>query len=237
MVALQRPVNQDVKCPSCGETATKGTRFCSLCGSLLPESPPTPVWTPLTEAVSETKPQLPGLSWKTVFLMMINPGGALKTVLGGVATPVALAVSGLAFCLFFLQTGLDMNRVGTGNLVGALSLAGIGLVYGTAGVAFVAALAWAVSRPLGGTGTLLWTIKAFALGYSPTLLYVVLGVVANLTLGWNTSLAFGVTGVLWALGPMVATLREMLGGRVVPSIILATVCGGALLLGWTLVGN
>jgi hypothetical protein len=226
-----------VKCSACGGLVSAGVRFCAECGA--PVSPP---GANLSGAVAAEAPRAvtvphSGVSWRAVLMMMVNPGGVLKGMLHQVAPPLALGVSGLAFCLFFLQTGLDMNRVGSGNLLGAATLAGIGLVYGTAGVAFVAALAWLVSRPLGGTGTLGWTVRAFGLGYSPTLVYVVLGVLANLVLGWNTSLAFGVTGVLWALGPMVATLREILGGRIMPSIVLATVCGGALLLGWTLIGS
>jgi len=46
-----------------------------------------------------------------------------------------------------------------------------------------------------------------------------------------------VTGVLWALGPMIATLREMLGGRIEPSVILATILGGLTLFGWAFLGT
>jgi uncharacterized membrane protein len=182
---------------------------------------------------------------KAGLLIFVNPGGALKGALAQLPIPVALGISGTAFGLFFLQTGLDLLRVsqptlprlamtGAGGVVG---LCLVGVVYGTLGVAFLAALAWIATRPLGATVALDSTIRAFALGYCPALVYAALGVATNLALGWNTALAVGVTGMLWALGPMIATLREMLGGRIWPSVILATLLGGLTLFGWAFLGT
>ncbi len=182
---------------------------------------------------------------KAGLLIFVNPGGALKGALAEVPIPVALGVSGIAFGLFFLQTGLDLLRVGhqtlprlamTGN-GGVVGLCLLGIAYGTLGVAVLGAIAWIVTRPLGATLTLEATVRAFALGYCPALVYALFGIVMNVAFHWNTALAFGVTGVLWAIGPMIATLREMLGGRTWPSVILATVLGGLTLFGWAFLGS
>jgi hypothetical protein len=182
---------------------------------------------------------------RAALLMFVNPGAALKGAFTEVSPPFALGVSGAAFGLFFLQTGLDLLRAGQPTLprlalsgpVGVVGLCLLGILYGTLGVAFVAGIAWALTRPIGGTFALGWTVRAFALGYSPALVYALLGVIANVALGWNTAVAFGVTGVLWALGPMIAALREMLGGRVGVSVALATLCGGLVLYGWAFLGT
>ena len=178
-------------------------------------------------------------------LMFVNPGEALKGALSQVPITVALGISGTAFGLFFLQTGLDLLRASqptlprlamTGN-GGVAALCLLGVAYGTAGVAVLGTLAWIATRPFGGTMTLEATVRAFGLGYCPALVYAVLGLAANVALGWNTALAFGVTGVLWAIGPMIATLREMLGGRTWLSVVLATMLGGLALFGWAFLGT
>ena len=182
---------------------------------------------------------------KAGLLIFINPGGALKGARSQLPIHVALGVSGIAFGLFFLQTGLDLLRVGhqtlprfamTGN-AGVVALCLLGVLYGTLGVVFLSAIAWVATRALGATLTFEATVRALALGYCPALVYAVFGLVMNVAFHWNTSLAFGVTGVLWALGPMIATLREMLGGRIEPSVILATILGGLTLFGWAFLGT
>jgi hypothetical protein len=49
--------------------------------------------------------------------------------------------------------------------------------------------------------------------------------------------AFGVTGVLWATGPMIASIKQMSRENTALSVIVATVCSGLLLFGWVLLGN
>lgn len=176
---------------------------------------------------------VPRADWKSILLMMVNPAGVLKKRMASISPIWALGVSGLAFTLFFLQTGLDLHRNGQSLLViPVLSL--VGLFYGTAVVTLIALLAWLLSRPFGGEKPTGWSIKAFALGYSPALIYSLLGLPFNLIFHWNTAIAFGVTGMLWALGPMVATIRELTGQKIGVSVIVASVCGGLLLLGWSL---
>lgn len=50
-------------------------------------------------------------------------------------------------------------------------------------------------------------------------------------------MAFGVTGLLWALGPMISTLRGMLAGRTAIAVVLATLLGGLMLFGWAFLGT
>lgn len=190
-------------------------------------------------AVQEQPPARPGaaagvsrVDLRSILVMTINPAAVLKQRLAGVSSIWALSVSGAAFTLFFLQTGLDLFRTGKPGSVVAI-LAAVGLVYGTAVVAAIAAAAFTLTRLFGGTRSIGWSIKAFALGYSPALIYATLGLLANTAFHWKTAIAFGVTGMLWALGPMIAAIKEMTGQMIGVSIVIATLCGGLLLVGWS----
>lgn len=177
-----------------------------------------------------------GFSLRTALSMILNPAQALRGALERVPWPFCLAVSGLAFTLFFLQTGLDMHRVGTASAGAAVGFTFLGTAMGTAGVALAAALAWACSRPFGGDRSLEWTVRAFCLAYTPTLIFVTVGLIVNLAAGWNTAVAFGVTGALWALYPIIAIVREMTGDKLAASLVISTVCGALALSGWALLG-
>jgi hypothetical protein len=188
---------------------------------------------------------------RTLLGVFLNPGAAVAGALADTSPVFALAVSGSAFALFFLQTGLDEARggltaippLGLGDAAGVVALTAIGALYGTIGLALVALIAWGIVRLAGDALHLASPItpgaavRAFALGYAPALLYCLFGLVCNVGLGWRTSIAFGVTGLLWAIGPAIATLRRMLDGRVWPSVILATLVGGAMLAGWAYLGT
>jgi hypothetical protein len=169
--------------------------------------------------------------------MMFNPGAVLQQRLSGVTWPAAMLVSGGAFTLLFLQTGLDLLKVGRSGALAALFLTFAGLLYGTIGILLVGSVAWATSRLFGSVHSPGWAIRAYALAYSPALVYGLCGLVANLALGWRTSVAFGVTGLLWALGPIMAVNDELTGGRKRVSVLLSIVCGGVALLGWSLLGR
>jgi hypothetical protein len=136
-----------------------------------------------------------------------------------------------------LQTGLDMLRTGQIETASVILIAMLGLLYGTAGVALLAVLAWALSQAGERGYTVDWAISTFALGYSATLVYALLGIIFSLALGWKTAVAFGVTGVLWALRPTVFTIKQMSGDKMAFSIALSTLCGAILLLGWALLGR
>jgi len=80
-------------------------------------------------------------SLRSALSMILNPAQVVKGALDQVPWPFCLSVSGLAFTLFFLQTGLDMHRVGTASAGAAVGFTFLGLFFGTAGVALVAAVA------------------------------------------------------------------------------------------------
>ncbi|OHW63258.1 Yip1 domain protein [Andreesenia angusta] len=172
--------------------------------------------------------------FKSIFMIMVNPGGFLKNHLKQFHWAVGLTISALAFMLFFLQTGLDMNRAGKLSTGGLLIFMALGLLYGTGGIALLSLLANAISKSYGGDKDYAWTVKAFGLGYTPTLVYVILGIAFNLLAGWNTSIAFGVTGVLWALNPMIHSIKELTSGNLTVSLMLTTALGSITLLGWGL---
>ncbi len=167
--------------------------------------------------------------------IIINPGHVVRDLLQDVPVPFCLAVSGAAFTLLFLQTGLDLWRVGERSPAGVAVFAFIGALYGVASVAAASALAWAIMRPLGGNRSLDWALRAFSLAYAPSLLYAFLGLFFNLAFAWHTALAFGATGMLWAFSPIFFAVREMSGERLVPSLAITTLCGGALLFGWAFI--
>lgn len=175
--------------------------------------------------------------WKIALKMIINPGEVIKGQMTRIPWPYSILISGLAFTLFFMQTGLDMLRSGQIMPSTLVMITMLGLLYGTAGVALIAVLAWALSQAQERMLTIDWAISSFALGYSATLVYALIGLFFSLALGWKTAVAFGVTGVLWALSPTMFTIRQMSGDRIAFSIALTTLCGAVLLFGWALLGR
>ena len=87
-----------------------------------------------------------------------------------------------------------------------------------------------------GFMAVLLLLQPGALLNSP-LRFTILGMFFSLVLHWNTSVAFGVSGVLWATGPMIASIRQMSRDNTALSVIVATICSTLLLLGWALLGN
>jgi hypothetical protein len=174
----------------------------------------------------------PKKPWWSILMMMVSPGQVLAQGLGKIPWPFALSVSGVAFAIFFFQTGLDRHHVGPVGWIHCFLLGLLGGIYGTAGIAGIAVVAWSISRLIGGEQTPEWVIRAVALSYGSALVYGAVGLVFNLFFRWNTSISFGVTGVLWALGPMMAVFRQLTNGKIVSSVALATFCGALVLLGW-----
>ena len=212
----------DTSCGRCGTQNRAGADFCRHCGSSL-------------KCASSRSSRAGGI--KRLLMMFINPGALIRNHLADYSWPWALGVSGLAFMLFFLQTGMDLVRVKKLGAAGAVWLTVNGIAYGTVGVALLAGVAWLGCRSVGTGHSYVWTVRAFGLGYCPTLVYVVIGLFANLLFGWNTSVAFGVTGTLWAMSPMNAAIKEMTAGKTGYSIALTCLCGGLLLFGWAFVGT
>jgi hypothetical protein len=182
--------------------------------------------------MEHTKPPL----IKTIFGMMINPAGALKGALSGrwYSGP---AVSALAFGLFFIQTGLDLYKTGQKEWSYVLLSAGTGVAYGLVVIPLIASVMWVILKAAKTDKSFIQAISAFCLSYSGALIYGILGLVFSLAMGWKTSVAFGVTGVLWAIGPMIFTIRELTGGKNALSVPLATLVGGMVLISWSVFGN
>lgn len=182
--------------------------------------------------MEHTKPSL----LRTIFGMMMNPAGALKGALSG-RWYLSVAVSSLAFGLFFIQTGLDMYKTGQKELSFVLLSVGTGMAYGLVVIPLISVFMWVILKAARTDKSLLQAVSAFCLSYSGALIYGILGLIISLTMGWKTSIAFGATGVLWAIGPMMFTIRELTGGKNALSVSLATLVGAAVLFSWSVFGN
>jgi hypothetical protein len=160
--------------------------------------------------------------WASILTYM-NPARVLEEA--GIPVYLSYVISGLAFTLLFLQVGIDMHRAGTRSPGGVVLLLIIGFLFGTAGVALLASVSWGLAKAFGTEWELKRALNAFPLVYTPTLIYAVIGLLFNVAFGWNTAISFGVTGVLWALGPILVLIREMTRGKVGASMLGATICG------------
>lgn len=170
----------------------------------------------------------------TVISMMLNPAVILKSTLSSIPWFFSLVISVSAFALFFLQTGLDLYRTGQKQFGFVLGSAGVGAVYGATVIPLLAVSSWAFLKittkdvkPIG------WAISFFCLSYSGAVIYGLLGLIFSLALGWKTAIAFGVTGVLWATGPLISAVMEMTGGNTALGVLCASAVGLAVLITWS----
>lgn len=186
---------------------------------------------PLPLAAAQVPAAGPG--WLT---LLLNPASLLTAGFGHFGPLAALTVSGLAFATISLQAALDLYRIGMVPAGGALLIVLRGALLGTLGVALIGLLAHALTRAGGAARPWSQTLSAVALAYGGALVYGLVGLLLNLTLGWATSVSSGLTGLLWSLGPLFLVLREVSGGRIGLAATLATLGGSALLFGWVLVG-
>jgi hypothetical protein len=169
-----------------------------------------------------------GTAW---WAAIVDPASLVTRHFDGLGVPAALLLSTLAFTTISLQAALDLAR-SRGD--GAAELAGLvlrGGLLGSAGVAALGLAAWVLTRPFGGPGPGT-ALRAVGGAYASALVYGLVGLGLNLLLGWNTSVSCGVTGLLWALGPLYLALRELAGGRAGVAALLSTLCGSGMLLGW-----
>lgn len=198
----------------------------------IPSSPPVAPGRPVPAAPGSTPTLLNRIG---AFLSVtFNPGAVLQHRLSGMAWPLSVLVPAAAFTVFFLQTGLDMWRVGRAGLLKVALLTVAGGVFGTVGIAGIALAAWAFSRLFGSKRSMGWAIGAYALAYGTALVYGVCGLAASLLLGWKTALAFGATGVLWTLRPMMAVNDDLVGRHKALSVLLTVLCGALVLFTWGL---
>ncbi len=183
--------------------------------------------------MESTKPSL----FRTIFGMMVNPAGTLKNAMLHTKWYFSVGISALAFGLFFGQTGLDLYKTGQKGTEFVLLSGAAGIAYGLLAIPLIGFFLWTVLKLSRTERKMKETVSSFCLSYSGTLIYGIAGLAFSLVLGWKTSVAFGVTGVLWAIGPMIVTIRELTGGKNSLSIPLATVVGGVVLLSWSVFGN
>lgn len=174
---------------------------------------------------------------RMIFGMMINPASVLKSLISKSKWQFSLIISGLAFALFFLQTGLDLFRTGQKTFSHILILSGTGLIYGAIIIPLVASFMWLILKAGKSEKSLFQTISVFCMSYSGALIYGVIGLGFSLSMGWKTAVAFGVTGVLWAIGPMIVSVRELTGGKNSLSIPIATIFSLIVLVSWAFIGN
>lgn len=173
---------------------------------------------------------------RTVLGMMLNPVAGLKGALAG-KWYISVGVSALAFGLFFFQTALDLYKTGQKDFIFAVLFTGGGLAYGAIFIPLLGLMFWGLIKIAKTDMTPTQAISAFCLCYSGALIYSIFGLVFSLALGWKTAVAFGVTGVLWATGPMIHTIRRMTGGKTGLSVFLSTVAGIAILVSWSFFGR
>lgn len=179
-------------------------------------------------AKKEKKPLL----LRTGLMMIINPAGALKRQLQNVNWKITASIPALAFGLLFFQTALDLNQ-GTGITI-LLSL--MGVVYGGVLVTLLGmGCSIVLVRREENLDNKNVIISAMHLAYTSMLIYQITGVTISIFLNWNTAVAFGVSGMLFVLRPIMVTLRQLSSNQVV-SIILTTIIGFVLLAGWSLLG-
>ena len=175
--------------------------------------------------------------FRTLIGMMISPGNAVKGAISGIPWFFSVIVAALAFGMFFLQTGLDLYKTGQKGTSYLLVSGGMGVVYGLVMIPLIAVLIWMVLKMMKTDKPLKSAVSSLCLSYSGALIYGILGLVFSLALGWKTSVAFGVTGVLWAIGPMILSIREMTGGKNALSIPIATIVSAVVLFSWSFLGN
>lgn len=185
--------------------------------------------------IEETKQ--PISKFRTVVGMMISPGNALKSAIKDTPFYFSIIISAVAFALFFLQTGLDMYRTGQQGLSFVYLVALVGVVFGAVVVPILATVVWLIAKMFGCDKTIQWTISAFCLSYCGALVYCILGIIVAVFYKWRTAIAFGVSGVLWAIGPMIAIIREMIGGKIFVCIFLSSAIGSLVLYAWSFIGK
>ena len=148
-----------------------------------------------------------------------------------------MGVSALACGLYFLQTGLDIWKTGQKSLNFVFFSLFSGVGYGLIMIPLVSLVAWAFLKAFKVNKEMKWTIASFCLSYSGALVYGLLGLSFSILFQWKTAIAFGVSGVLWAIGPMMVTVREMTDGKVSLSVPVATVYAALVLLSWAYFGQ
>ncbi|MCX6163230.1 MAG: hypothetical protein NTV87_18065 [Ignavibacteriae bacterium] len=136
-------------------------------------------------------------------------------------------LSGPAFALFFLQTAIDS---GSSVFFGLFK----GVLFGTLGIAFAGILIWLIVKIAGSNSGLMSVMGAIALSYTSTLIFTIVGLFLHFSLGWNTALSCGITGVLSAFGPMSGVISAITNGRKTLNIFILTLTGLYIIFFWAI---
>lgn len=167
-----------------------------------------------------------------IFTMMMNPKAAIDSGLSNFPWFVSVLISSLAFGTFFLQTGLDLYKTGQEAFAYVLIQLALGLAFGAVFIPLVGLLIWPLIKFKKGELKFTESISLACLSYSGTLVYGIVGLIFSLALGWKTALAFGATGVLWSMGPLMVGIRSATKGDTVLAVIITTLVGAAILFAW-----
>ncbi len=173
----------------------------------------------------------------SIFKMMMRPMEMVNGKIDSIPWMFSLLVSGTAFALFFLLTGLDLMKTGQKGILFVLASVIAGVVYGVLVIPLFGAFGWLVMKVFKTDKTLTWTIRSICMSYGSALIYGLVGLVFSIFFSWKVSIAFGLTGVLWAIGPMFYTFRKMSRENMAISLILSTVIGAAVIYSWSFFGS
>jgi len=182
----------------------------------------------------EEKKKLP---FGAIFKMMIRPMEMVNGKIDKIPWMFSLLVSGGAFGLFFLLTGLDLFKTGQKGFVFVLLSVISGFAYGLLIIPIFGSVGWLIMKLFKTDKSLTWTIKSLCMSYGSGLIYGLVGLVFSLFFNWKVSIAFGMTGALWAIGPMFYTFRKMSRDRISISLILSTIIGAAVIYSWSFFGS
>lgn len=174
--------------------------------------------------------------WRTVIGMMISPSAALKSAFDSKWYFSAM-ISSLAFGLFFFQTGLDLYKTGQKEMTFLFVSAAAGIGYGLLVIPLISVVVWTILKLFKTDKGIASAVSSLCLSYSGALIYGLIGIIFSFALEWKTSVAFGVSGVLWAIGPMIYTIRGLTGGKTGVSVFISTMVGAAVLISWSFFGN
>ena len=160
----------------------------------------------------------------------LNPGELINSEIRDKLPLLGLMVSGISFMIFFILTGLDSNN---GFLLPAFK----GLLFGTAGIAFLAFIIWFLVKGFNPNVTLSYVIGSFSLCYTSTMIFTFVGLFLKMGMGWNTSVSLGMSGVLFAFGPMISVISSLTGGKRAWDILIITLAGVYVFFFWAFLNN
>ncbi len=179
----------------------------------------------------------PKSKFKQTLIYLMNPGAFLKNNFDGLPWQFSIVISGLAFFLLFLQSGLDMYRANRIDASKVFILSMIGALFGVFAISILALLIHSIAKIGGYNKDAKTSIQLFALSYAASLIYLVLGLLFSLIFSWNTSVAFGVTGILWTMRPMMETIKSMFNKQEVVSVLVSSICGIFVITTWVLINT